>query len=122
MNKKGFTLVELLGVVAIFALSLLIIIPKVIGVFEATDRNKLDELLNDIYIATDTYLNNNKDKYPELQSTGTTVEVSFSNLSDDLLIEKNLINPTTNQPFSEKCRVEVYVGSDYSYSYDYACW
>ncbi len=44
MNKKGFTLVELLAVVTILAILLLIVAPNVIGLFE---RNKKEKFVSD---------------------------------------------------------------------------
>lgn len=119
MKKKGFTLVELLGVVAILAVSLLVIIPSVTSILRKSEVNEYNDFTDDIYLATETYLNNNSDKYPELKISGTEIEITVKELKEDLLISKNLKNPKTDRLIEDTDSVTVNVTEEFEFIYKF---
>jgi len=80
MNKKGFTLAELLGVIVIIGLLLLLIIPLIINGVKSRE-NKVEETQNNIiFEAVGEYLDLDKDKYPNIP--GSVYCVSIKELKD----------------------------------------
>ena len=62
MNKKGFTLAEILGVVVIISLLSIIILPPVINKIRNNEEKSLEIQNELIYSATDEYVSDNKDQ------------------------------------------------------------
>ena len=77
MNKKGFTLVEMLGVIVILAIVMLIAIPNITGVIE---RSKKDGYINDakkmVYLVKSEIKKGSINK----PASGETVKVSLKDL------------------------------------------
>ena len=63
MNKKGFTLMELMGVLIILALLMLLVFPKLINLIKSSNDTKDDVTRDLIYIATENYIKERKNKY-----------------------------------------------------------
>ncbi len=79
MNKKGFTLAEILGVVVIISLLSIIIIPPVINKIRNNEEKSLEIQNELIYSATDEYVSDNKDQF----NTQTNACISVQTLIDE---------------------------------------
>ncbi len=102
MNKKGFTLIEIIVIIAVIAAvstSGTIMFTKTVQSF---NQAKLNELTEQIEYATDVYFN----KYPHIMEelykgyTGDTICTKLYMLQNDGLLNKNLINPITHEIIS----------------------
>ena len=60
MNKKGFTLVEVLTVIAILAVLLLILAPNIFSLMEKNKEKSCNSLIDNIESAAKMYVTNNK--------------------------------------------------------------
>ena len=60
MNRKGFTLVEVLVVLAITALLLLVLVPNVFVMINKNNTKSCNNLIKNIESATKMYVTNNK--------------------------------------------------------------
>jgi prepilin-type N-terminal cleavage/methylation domain-containing protein len=92
INRKGFTLVELLAVIVILAVILVIAIPNVIKVI---DKAKLDTYKRNedmLISATQKYMASNG---IALANVGDTTTINYSQLQDDKLIDK-ITDQTSN--------------------------
>ena len=56
MNKKAFTMVELLAVITIICLIGLVSVPAVTNLTEQMDEKEYQRYLKDLYLATETYI------------------------------------------------------------------
>ena len=71
MNKKGFTLVELLAVIAILGFLVLVIVPNVIDVFKGSKKNNFLSEAQAVYkSANNTYV---------LDRARGTLEITYQN-------------------------------------------
>ena len=61
--KKGFTLVELLGVFAIMSMIVLIAVPSVTNMLKQSEQDQYANFENDIFLAAEAYLSSNSDIY-----------------------------------------------------------
>ena len=118
MNKKGFTLVEMLVVVSFIAIIALIAFPNLSGMLKKIDNQKYQRFLSDVFIATEAYVQANIDNYSELKEVNGKVYIYF-----DELIESNYLKSTTYDPKNKKMvkvedfTVEVLLNEDKQYKY-----
>ena len=94
MNKKGFTLIETIMVIAILALSMLILVPNVIVLINKNNIKSCHNLEESIKNATKMYVTNNK--YELGFSCSGSKDVSIQTLLDsgDLKLSTDkLTNP-----------------------------
>ncbi|MDO5569643.1 MAG: prepilin-type N-terminal cleavage/methylation domain-containing protein [bacterium] len=94
LNNKGFTLVELLAVLAILVTILLITIPSVTSTIDRTKNKELESKKELIKTSAELYISNNKNFL-------TTVNICYIPISEltqtNMIKETNIINPFTNQ-------------------------
>lgn len=108
MNKKGYTLVEIIAVIALIA----VICGLFVLNFSRKNNNQLEENYNNeikkIESAADTYVMTNKSssdsKYEIIKYTAANEEETFcyitlEDLVDDGFLNKIPINPKTNEEF-----------------------
>lgn len=84
MNKKGFTLVELLAIITLLMALLVLVFPSVLEMIQKKQQEIDQSKLELIYSAADTYMNNNKDTYP--QTAGNIYCISVQTLADEHLL------------------------------------
>lgn len=87
-RRKGFTLIELMIVIAIIAILAAVLIPNFMRAREASRLNACKSNLKNISTAVETYSNDNDGVYPH-----HTIATSISNLRDQYL-QKDLICPS----------------------------
>ena len=116
MNKKGFTLAELLGVIIIIALLSLIIIPKIIGTFVEISEQIDDSTKLVITEASKDYYSENQNYIAKMDYCISVLELQNQGLLSYDLKDSNgeLIPNTTivkiykngaNYKVNEKCNI-----------------
>lgn len=118
-SKKGFTLVELLGIVAIIAAILAFVVPSVIGMLKRDDEKEYQRFLTDISLATESYIQININEYPNLAITGGTYTITMQQLIENGYIKSNMVNPKTDRKISSSDTIQVTRQADGSYDYSY---
>lgn len=112
MKNKGFTLVELLGVIIILSLLMLIVLPKITN----STRNssiKVDKVTEDlIFKATNLYLNDKEDEYTK--GDGVVYCISLNDLVDNDYL-KSPIKTSNNDDITNVKVVEANYQNGYSY-------
>lgn len=93
MNRRGFTLIEMLTVITIIAIVSLLAVPGILGMIKQSEENKYKLFKENLFLATETYIEKNIDNYPELNTIGGTVEVSILDLVLDKLIKISTMDP-----------------------------
>ena len=129
MNKKGFTLIETIMVIAILALLMLILVPNVITLINKNNIKSCHSLEDSIKNATKIYVTNNK--YQLGFSCDTTKEIKIQDLkeikiqdlidSGDLkLTDNKLVNPKDNSTILLNETVKVtYNCTTKNFTYDF---
>lgn len=123
LNYKGFTLVELLAVIAIMGMLAVIMVPTISGVIEENKKNNSENLKNSIKSSARAYISDNRyeisldDSSCDNNNTNTRNIISIDNtsISDSkitvkLLVDKgylksnsnDIINPETNKPIKKE--------------------
>lgn len=89
-SKKGFTLVELIGVILMLSILLLIAVPGIIEILNDSKAKKIAELANTLELATETYIEQNRDLFPELNNIGAKAFIRVGTLIDKGLVKGNI--------------------------------
>ncbi len=74
MNKKGFTLVELLAIIILLVGIFMLTYPKLTEMYEREHKKLDDDKITLIFDGVDRYLDNN-DKYPPIVGTEYCIEM-----------------------------------------------
>ncbi|MBP3504082.1 MAG: prepilin-type N-terminal cleavage/methylation domain-containing protein, partial [Bacilli bacterium] len=93
MNKKGFTFVEMLFVISFIAVLMLIAIPNLSGLLKQSNDNKYKAFLNDVYLATEAYVQKNIEDYSTLEGVGGIAYIYMSDLVTSNYLRSTIINP-----------------------------
>lgn len=114
MERKGFTLVELLGVMVILVVIFLLVFPSVNNIIskgkETVYQTQINKILNAAYD-----LSLQKNNY--LPNKGEKSYITLGELKYEGLIDVNIENPETNKKFVDDLVVSIYnVGTNYEYS------
>lgn len=124
MNKKGFTLVEALVVIAIVALLVLILVPNVFTLINKNNEKSCNSLINNIKSSAKVYVTTNKyDLEFGCSAPDNTKRITLQTLIDtgDLTTDDNgkIINPVKDEEIPLTTEVEVTYNcktKDFTYS------
>ena len=113
-NNKGFTLVELLAIVAILMLIMAIITPKVFKQLKTAENVTDQEQINALINTAKLYMNQNSNLLPQ---ENDLYVISLDELKESGLIQKNqILKPSTNEELTG-CVVVNYEKNKYKYEY-----
>ena len=115
-KKKGFTLVELLGVILIISVLALIIMPLIIKSMKESKKKLTEAQIKLIYSASDTYIKKYKNEYPNIVSNKYCITIQ--KLVNEGLLDEKLKNYIDNSEVELETSIEVNVDSKISYSYE----
>ncbi len=100
MKKNGFTLIELISVIAIFSIVGIVLIPKINTAFKTTHADQLESLRENVAAASDIFLESECGlKYENELKERKTTEIYLTALVDCGLLEEKIYNPTNNELF-----------------------
>ena len=115
MNKKGFTLVELLGVIIMIGALILVVATPIVSQINKQKVKLDDASLNLIYSTTETYLDKNKNSYP--LKNNAVYYITLKQLLDSKFIEEEFIKTYSTDVLSKKSIIKVTVNGD-TYTYN----
>lgn len=99
MKQNGFTLIELIGVVAILALIMVVTIPQLMSTMTKSNVKELESFAYDLETSAMTYVENEwrdfKIEYQKYNKDGSYC-LSLSSLIEKNYIKKTEIDPSTN--------------------------
>lgn len=125
MNNKGFTLVELLGVIILLALIALITIPNISSGIKKGREEADKQIKDNIVLASKNWALDNKNLLPTVSNQ--TYKVTISNLQSGGYIDKNLELPSTGNKLENICVIITNTGkttkgiNKYKYEYSENC-
>lgn len=87
-NNKGFTLIELIGVIIIIALIILIVFPATVKLIKDNDKKKFDHYYDIILKGAELYANSRRDDLGGNDGNGCVDDVKLSDLIDGDYVKK----------------------------------
>ena len=118
MNKKGFTLVEVLAVIVVLGLLAAIITPVVNNLIKDSEDALYQKQINSVIDATKKYMIDHSDLIPEDVDNATTVVFISDLIYDGTIENSSVINPKTKETMNG-CIVVNYNGNYNQYEYNY---
>ena len=115
MNKKAFTLIELLAVIVILGILATIAVPTIVGVINNSKESTLDEQKNVIENAASNW---GTDNFRKLPSTSCYLSIDFLRKEGYLESDKDVIDPTTDKPMTGCVRI-TFDSSNNQFDYKY---
>ena len=117
--KKGFTLVELLGVVVVLSIVLILSVPSIINTFRRANQNDYEAYLQTLFTAAENHIELNRGYFDQLNDPSGEVYLSINTLRDLGLITQRGIDPETGDNLDEEFTIVVKQGAggqlDYSF-------
>ena len=105
MNKKGFTLVEIIAVI--------VLLVTIGGIFTVSMVRKLNDKENNkdtvkqIISAADAYVSANKEEIEKLYEGYNFVDITIKDLKNNGLLNDDIIDPNTNEKYSDDEKVRI---------------
>lgn len=119
MNKRGFTLIELIAVIGLLALLALASYPNITSQLKKSRQTNYNVFEQNIFLATETYINTYREQYVDFKNAGDVVRIELKELIESGYVKSTIVNPKTNEKISETDYVEVTINSDLTYNYTY---
>ena len=108
MKTRGYTLLELLGVIVILALLTTLVFPSVINSIKKTN-DKTDKLALDLVSSSaDIYIKNNKDLFPK--KNGNKFSIDVETLIDNANLSSK-IKLSSGDKIEDKCIQTTYINN-----------
>lgn len=85
--KKGFTLIEMLGIITVLAVILLVTFPIMNKSLKKMKENTTDNFENNLKISAETYIELNRDNYENIDVPGTEIAFTIQDLYDANLLK-----------------------------------
>lgn len=119
MKNKGFTLVEMLGVMTLLVVIFAFIYPNVIQMLEKGKETDYAEYESSVFLATEAYVNSDTTLSSQLVNEGDSVFVTYSDLLTSGFLSSKLVNPKTNKSAGNESdkKVTITVTKDKTFTY-----
>ena len=75
-NSKGFTLVELLGIIGLLSILVILVFPKLVAIFEKKQDEIDKTTLKLIYSGVDDYILKNSNEYPKTIGANYCIKIN----------------------------------------------
>ena len=118
MNNRGFTLVEIIGVIIILACIFLVGFPTLNNMLNKENNEEYDAMVENLCTAGKTYMYSNMDSFKELSIIDSEIILDINELILYGSVDKNTINPNTKESVS-KDKLKYKVLEDYSLDCEY---
>ncbi len=118
--KKGFTLVELIGVIIILGLIAILAFPPILNAIRGSQKDISDASKEILYSATNLYVNDNMNDFP--RTNGNTFCVTLETLVQGEYLPTSVYDATTGDEIPLSSIVEVKYEQDrFSYNLNNEC-
>ena len=116
MKKKGFTIVELLGIIIILGIILTIAIPLTNKIINNAEDESYNLLVSNLKGASEDYLADNMSLIPE--NEGDKIIITLEDLVNGNYLDPDVENPKTHKKISytESTITITYINGSYDYN------
>ena len=112
MKNKGFTLIEILSVITLITVIGLVSVYSVTNQLRNQEEKTYENYKEIILNATELYVEQNRELYPNLVEVNDTVNITVNDLIESEYLKEDLKNPKTNEKVDKLLQIKVTVGED----------
>lgn len=105
--KKGFTLVELLGVFVILSIIVLVTFPYATGLLKNTKDSEYKRFEKNLFLAAEAYIEANSEIYSQFSENDSMDYISISELIANQFLSEKMTNPKTKEKVSQSGCIKV---------------
>ncbi|MBQ8871729.1 MAG: prepilin-type N-terminal cleavage/methylation domain-containing protein [Bacilli bacterium] len=118
MNKKGFTLIELIAVITLFSIISLLVFGALTGSIKSASVKEMEVYKDNVSRAAQVYVETNLENYT-LDSPGKYIVLKGAKIIEAGYLDKSIKNPSSCS--IEEVNIRIYMESDYTLSYAVYC-
>ena len=118
MDNRGFTIIELVGIILILALIFMVSFPALQSITKADSDKAYDKMVKKLCLAGESYIYANTDYFPNISTIGEIITISVDELIVYGNVDKDLENPKTKTSVTGDSLIYE-VLSDYSLNCEY---
>ena len=118
MNKKGFTLIELIAVITLFSIISLLVFGALTGSIKSASVKEMEVYRDNVSRAAQVYVETNLENYT-LDSPGKYMVLKGAKIIEAGYLDKSIKNPSSCP--IEEVNIRIYMESDYTLSYAVYC-
>lgn len=111
MNRKAFTLIEVLVVISIISTLMIFLVPRLLGFQDSGKDTAVKAVMHSVQLAVESY-NMENQVYPVAK------DITIKNLCDNYLLKGGYISSVPQNPFSGKEYADGDVAGKIMYTYD----
>lgn len=115
MNRKGFTLIELIVTIALLAVVSIISFVSITGIINDSKEKNCNNLVKSIKSATKDYISDNR--YNDVFVSNVTDDTYY--MSAKILTDENYLSSPITNPFDNKTDISNYIKIKVEYNSDY---
>jgi type II secretory pathway pseudopilin PulG len=105
MNRKGFSLIELMGIIILLSIISVLVIPSIDRAMRDFKTKAYNSQLQTIRLAANDWSTENLGKYA--MDEGQTVTIVLGQLKTGGYLQDELINTKTNEPFPDDMQINI---------------
>lgn len=118
MKKRGFTLVEMLGVVTILAVIFALLYPNIMNMLDKSKSDDYDEYRSNIHLSAEAYITSNG-LDSSLINTGDKISITFEDLLKSGFLSSKVVNPKTGVSVGNEPSVKIIITLTENNTYEY---
>ena len=118
LNKKGFTLIELIAVITLFSIISLLVFGALTGSIKSASVKEMEVYKDNVSRAAQVYVETNLENYT-LDSPGKYIVLKGAKIIEEGYLDKSIKNPSSCS--IEEVNIRIYMESDYTLSYAVYC-
>ena len=111
-NKRGFTLIELVAVVALLSLVGIVVVININKQLNNQEKKEYEIYRESILEAAELYVEPRRNLFPSLSKLGDTTYITVKDIISANLLDSGLENPETNSLIDQNTRIKITVGKD----------
>lgn len=117
-RNSGFTLIEMLGILVVLSIIVMISVPSITSMLKQANQQKYDEWLENLYIASEQYVEGHRAEFDEVNHGGTSY-LSIQTLLQKGYLKSSIKDPKTGEDVTEIGVVEIRQNDDHILTYQF---